>query len=168
VTPESGTVATVRPGDTATFGTLAARVRDPVEVPAEIALDVKQGAATVQATTPQSGSDVTSLRLSGGLFTVRQGRASDAPVVAFRGNPRGGCRGRRASIARRGQRAHVKGKGKVKTRTANGGSQGTEWTVTETCAGSLFTVQEGFIAVFPRHGRLRKVFVHAGGRFLAR
>jgi hypothetical protein len=106
LTPAPGTVATVAPGDTESTGALAARVRDAVEVPAELAVDVKQGAATLTATTPQSDTGVTTMRLSGGRFAVRQGGASGTPVVTFRGQREGGLQG----PAREPSRAAVSGR----------------------------------------------------------
>jgi hypothetical protein len=183
VATDPGTVATVRPGDTNAAGSLPLRVRDTVEVPAEIALNVSEGSATVAATTPQSAANTTTFELSGGRFSVRQGGANDPPVLAFRGDPRGGCSQRAGAISKRGQRARIKGKGKTRSGGGPGGSEGTEYTVLETCSGSLFSVQEGSITVTPhRSGTLysarRRVIgakqrrgtvtVRAGRSFLAR
>jgi WD40-like Beta Propeller Repeat len=150
VAADPGTVATVRPGDTSAAGSLPLRVRDTVEVPAEIALNVSGGAATVAASTPQANASTTTFELSGGRFSVRQGAANDPPVLTFRGKRRAGCSGR-ASIARRGQKARSKGKGKTRAGGGNAGTEGTEYTVRETCSGTRFSVQEGVIRVTPRH-----------------
>lgn len=150
VATDPGTVATVRPGDTNAAGALPLRVRDTVEVPAEIALNVSDGAATVAATAPQPGADTTTFELSGGRFSVRQGNANDPPVLTFRGQRRAGCSGR-ASIARKGQRARNKGKGKTRAGGGNAGTDGTVYRVQETCSGTRFSVQEGAITVTPRH-----------------
>ena len=149
VATDPGTVATVRPGDTNAAGPLPLRVRDTVEVPAELALNVSSGSATVAATTPQSGADTSTFELSGGRFSVRQGSATDPPVLTFRGNRRAGCSGR-ASIARRGQRARNKGKGKTRAGGSNAGTDGTVYSVLENCQGTRFSVQEGAITVTPR------------------
>ena len=149
VEADPGTVATVRPGDTNATGTLPLRVRDTVEVPAEIALNVSAGSATVVATTPQAAASATTFELSGGRFSVRQGDANDPPVLTFRGKQRAGCPGR-ASIAKKGQSARNKGKGKTRSGDGNAGTEGTEYTVTETCSGTRFSVQEGAITVTPR------------------
>jgi dipeptidyl aminopeptidase/acylaminoacyl peptidase len=180
----AGAFATVRPGATDAGGALPARVRDPVEVPAEIALNVSRGTATVTAATPQAGADTTTFKLSGGRFSLRQGAASDPPVLTFRGNHRAGC-ARSASIAGKHKRhkGKIKGKAKTKTGAGNAGSPGTEYTVVETCRGTRFSVQEGLIEVTPRRGgtlysagghvisttqRRVPVRVSAGRSFLAR
>ena len=178
----AGTVAKLRPGDTNAAGSLPVRVRDPVEVPAEVALSVSDGPATVTADTPQAGADTTTFELSGGRFSLRQGNASDPPVVTFRGDRLAGCRGG-ASIARKGQKGKIKGKGKAKAGGNNAGSEGTVYTVEQTCRGTRFSVQEGVITVRPRRGgtlysargralgpttRRGTVTVRAGRSFLAR
>ena len=184
VAADAGSVTRVRPGDTDASGSLAARVRDPVEVPAEIALNVSSGTATVTATTPQAGPDQTTFALSGGRFSLRQGGADDSPVLTFRGR-RPACPGRASAAARKHkkQKGRIKGKGKTKTNDGRAGTPGTEYTVARTCHGTRFSVQEGVIEVTPRRGgtlyaasgraikaakRRSPVRVRAGRSFLAR
>jgi dipeptidyl aminopeptidase/acylaminoacyl peptidase len=168
VEPGGDTTARVRPGSAATTGTLPTKLRSDVVVPPRLGVDVRVGAVTVKASTPQSGSDVTTIRLSSGRFAVTQPRGGGAPLIRFRGPPPRPCRGATAARKRRHhhhQSAHVKGKGKVKPHYGGAAPSGTTWTVTETCAGSRYSVQEGRLVVTYRG---RRITVRAGHSFLAR
>ena len=120
-------------------------------------------------------------RFSGAVFTVSQTKTRDGlTTLRLKKAPRGRCRSARgaqvapvADTARRRRgflrrlRARARGRFRTRGRYSSAIVQGTRWTVTELCRGTLVSVSEGAVLVRdPR--RHRTVVVRAGRSYLAR
>jgi hypothetical protein len=115
---------------------------------------------------------------SHGRFMVTQRRKNPLTTLSMGGGglsnctarvPPGGARRPIATAARRGRRLFSSVHGHFRTRGRNSTAtvRGTEWTMTDTCAGTLTRVTRGIVNV--RDLRLRKTrLLHKGQKYFAR
>ncbi len=115
-----------------------------------------------------------SAALWGGSFTVSQAAGGMTTFTLAGPRPSCGSHAASASVARARQSGHTTtlwahdNHGQFSTRGHNSVAtvRGTVWGTSETCHGTLTTVDEGLVSVKPKHGR--RVLVRAGHSYLAR
>ncbi|MEA2457204.1 MAG: hypothetical protein QOC95_176, partial [Thermoleophilaceae bacterium] len=115
---------------------------------------------------------------NGSLFSTSQGAKNPLTTLSMTGGGLKGCNTRvpsggaaktvvAAAKRRRSLFSSVHGSFRTRGRNSSATVRGTEWTMTDTCAGTLTTVKQG--AVLVRDFRLKKnKLVMAGHRYLAR
>jgi hypothetical protein len=115
----------------------------------------------------------------GGRFLITQGRKNPLTTLTMGGGnlnacrtrvPKGGARKPAVAFAAKRRRrlfSSVHGRFRTRGRNSSATVRGTQWTMTDTCAGTLTSVKQGTVVV--RDFRLRKNRrVRAGHRYFAR
>lgn len=148
------------------------------EVPLGSTLDTTRGRVGLFTSTGV-GKPLNEGDFKGGRFQVTQGRKNPLTTLSMSGGalnacgtrvPRGGAR-KPALVteAKRKRRLFSSVHGRFRTRGRNSSAtvRGTQWTMTDTCAGTLTSVKQGTVIV--RDFRLKKNHrVRAGHKFFAR
>jgi hypothetical protein len=168
--PTAGTVRVKLPGSGG-FVDLA----DAQQLPVGTTFDATKG--TVQLSLA-AGAKAQEGLFSGGQFVLQQTKKNPLTTLSMTGGglngcntklPKGGSPRVAAAAAKRKRSLFSSVKGRFATRGRNSTAtvRGTQWTMTDTCAGTLTSVKKGSVVV--RDFRLRKnVVVTAGHRYLAR
>ncbi len=168
--PAAGTVRVKLPGSGG-FVDLA----DAQQLPVGTTFDATKG--TVKLSTA-AGGKTQSGQFSGGQFVFQQTKKNPLTTLSMAGGGLSGCNtrvpngGAAKSVAAAAKRrrtlfSNVKGQFATRGRNSTATVRGTQWTMTDTCAGTLTAVKKGSVVV--RDFRLRKnVVVKAGHKYLAR
>jgi hypothetical protein len=183
--PDSGTVlvklppgASARTRDPETHAAAAGFV--PLEsgrqLPVGSILDTSKGTVHLLAATDASGGTEDG-HFNGGLFSIGQGRKNPLTTLSMTGGaldscsklPRGGSRRAIAAAKRPVRRLFSDVNGRFRTRGRNSTAtvRGAQWSMTDSCSGTLTVVRQGTVAVRDLVKR-RTVTLRAGQRYLAR
>jgi hypothetical protein len=180
--PESGTVLVKLPPAVRKLGRSAAAGFVPLasigeQIPVGSTLDTSHGTVHLFAAANAAGR-VQDGHFSGGLFAIAQGRKNPLTTLSMTGGGLSSCHTKlppggapkQLSAARKARRSlfsNVHGHFSARGHNSVATVRGTQWSMTDTCAGTLTTVQRGTVLV--RDLRLRKTrVVKAGHRYLAR
>jgi hypothetical protein len=172
--PERGRVLVKLPGRKAFIRLEAAR-----QVPVGTVFDTTKGAAMLTTAANSAGTKADEGVFSGGRFSLGQTRKNPLTTISMAGGalngckaklPKGGARKPGVSAAAKRRRtlvSDVKGRFRIRGRHAWTTARGATWRVTDTCAGTLTTVQRGSVRIFDLVKK-RKVTRRAGQSYLAR
>lgn len=150
-------------------------LEDARQIPVGTTFDTTKG--TVKLTTAAGGTDQEGL-FSGGMFVLQQTKKNPLTTLSMAGGglnrcgtrlPQGGA-GKTATGAasrRRTLFSNVKGRFRTRGRNSAATVRGTQWRMTDSCAGTLTTVQKGSVVVHDFNLRKNKT-VTAGHKYLAR
>jgi hypothetical protein len=181
--PDSGTVLVkLPPGTSKRAHGAAASGFVPLEsvgrqLPVGSELDTTHGTVDLLAAVNAKGTTQNG-HFNGGLFRIGQGHKNPLTTLSMTGGGLGACHTKlppggaarqvgSARAARRTLFANAHGHFSSRGRNSAATVRGTQWTMTDTCAGTLTTVKRGTVVV--RDFRLRKdKVVRAGHRYLAR
>jgi hypothetical protein len=148
------------------------------QLPVGSTLDTRKGTVRLLAATNATGSKTQSGQFSQGLFNVSQGRKNPLTTVSMTGGglnscsklPRGGSPKAGVGAAAKHRRtlfSNVHGHFSSRGRNSVATVRGTQFTMTDTCAGTLTRVKSGTVSV--RDFALRKTrIVRRGHSYLAR
>ena len=185
--PEKGTVLVKLPR-----GTAAARAKalglqgaasgfvpltEARQVPIGSTFDTKLGRVGITTSTG-AGKPTQTGHFERGLFIVQQSTKSALTTMSMTGGglkkcgaplPKGGARKPALSAVQRRRTIFSNVKGRFRTRGRNSAAtvRGTQWTMTDTCSGTLTSVKQGSVVVRDFTLRKNKV-VKAGRSYLAR
>jgi hypothetical protein len=141
------------------------------QIPMGSTLDTTHGVVKLDSATGKLGTTQTG-NFNGGQFRVTQTKKNPLTQLTMGGGGFGSCKTRvpRGGSAARTHRRRLFGNahGRFRTRGRNSSAtvRGTKWTMTDTCAGTLTSVQRGVVVV--RDFTLRKnKTVKAGHRYFA-
>jgi hypothetical protein len=145
-------------------------------VPLGATLDTTRGQVLLKTAMNRSGALQTG-HFSKGVFKIQQARKNPLTTISMTGGGLGAChttlpsggapKRASAAAARRTLFSNVHGHFRSRGRNSAATVRGTQWTMTDTCAGTLTSVKRGSVVV--RDFRLRKnVVVRAGHKYLAR
>jgi hypothetical protein len=154
------------------------RLKKASDVPLGSTLDTTRGSVGLFTSTGL-GKPLNEGQFKGGRFTFTQGRKNPLTTLSMGGASLDKCRTRLprggvakpavVSAAKRKRRLFSSVHGRFRTRGRNSSAtvRGTQWTMTDTCAGTLTAVKQGTVIV--RDFRLRKNHrVRAGHKYFAR
>src|SRR3954452_957382 len=171
--PDRGSVRVRLPGS-GQFVSL----EDASQLPVGTVFDTTKGAVTLTTSASSSGAESKGT-FSGGLFTFQQSRKNPLTTLSMTGGDLKGCKtkvprggapkpaARAAAKRRRTLFSSVKGPFRTRGRHSSATVRGTQWRMTDTCAGTLTAVKQGTVVV--RDFRLKKNrVIRAGGTYLAR
>jgi hypothetical protein len=178
--PEAGTVLVKLPPGAGAKAQAAASGFVPLaslggHLPVGSTLDTRKGTVLLtSATTPTGGTQEG--HFNGGLFNIGQGRKSALTTLSMTGGglnactklPRGGSpKVVGAASRRRTLFGNVRGRFQTRGRNSAATVRGTQWTMTDTCSGTLTKVTTGSVLV--RDFTLRKtIVVKKGHSYFAR
>jgi hypothetical protein len=153
------------------------RLTQAADVPVGSILDTSRGKVQL-FTSAGLGRPLNVGDLNGGQFQVTQRKKNPLTTLSMTGGglskcgtrvPRGGARKPAVTEARRRRRlfASVHGHFRNRGRNSSATVRGTQWAMTDTCAGTLTTVRQGIVSVrdFVLHKTIR---VRKGQRYFAR
>jgi hypothetical protein len=172
--PDRGTVRVRLPGSGGFIS-----LEDAQQIPVGTIFDTTKGAVTLTTSASGSGGVQEKGTFSGGLFKFQQSKKNPLTTLSMTGGGLSGCKGKvpsggapkpGASAAAKRRRtlfSNVKGRFRTRGRNSSATVRGTVWRMTDTCKGTLTSVQKGSVVV--RDFRLRKnKLVRAGATYLAR
>ena len=141
------------------------------QLPLGSTFDTSRGTVALD-TAAGAGKPLQHGEFGGGLFTPRQSRKNPLLTLSLTGGGLGKC-GRRlppggAAKKKRGRKlfANVKGQFRTRGRNSSASARGTQWTMTDSCGGTLTTVRSGTVVV--RDFTLRKnKTLRSGQRYFA-
>jgi hypothetical protein len=145
-------------------------------VPVGATLDTTRGQVLLSTATNRSGG-TQSGHFGKGVFNIQQGRKNPLTTLSMGGGGLSSCHTKlppggapkQATASRRAKRSlfsNVRGHFRTRGRNSAATVRGTQWTMTDSCAGTLTTVSRGSLVV--RDFRLRKTLVlKAGHKYLA-
>jgi hypothetical protein len=172
-TPDRGTVRVRLPG-----GGGFISLEDAQQLPVGTVFDTTKGAVTLTTAASGSGTAQGKGTFSGGQFVLQQTKKNPLTTLSMTGGGLKGCKTKvpsggatkpvtQAAKRRRTLFSSVKGRFRTRGRNSSATVRGTVWRMTDTCAGTLTSVQKGSVVV--RDFRLRKNrVIKAGGTYLAR
>jgi hypothetical protein len=154
-------------------------LEDASQLPVGTVFDTTKGAVTLTTAAPGPGGVPAKGTFSGGMFVFQQSRKNPLTTLSMTGGGLSACKTRvpRGGASKPGARAAAKRrrtlfssvKGPFRTRGPHSSAtvRGTQWRMTDTCAGTLTAVKQGTVVV--RDFRLKKNrVIRAGGTYLAR
>jgi hypothetical protein len=147
------------------------RLTTATQVPVGSQLDTTRGTVNLLTAGSTFGS-YQGGRFNKGIFKVTQKRKNPLTELSMMGGNLKGCNTgvpRGGAARKRGRRLFGNARGRFRTRGRNSSAtvRGTQWQMTDSCAGTLTTVKTGSVIV--RDFRLRKNrTVKAGHRYLAK
>jgi hypothetical protein len=172
--PDRGTVRVRLPGSNRFVS-----LEDASQLPVGTVFDTTKGAVTLTTAVSDQGGSVGKGTFSGGQFVFQQTKKNPLTTLSMTGGgltgcktkvPNGGARKPGATAAAKRRRtlfSNVKGRFRTRGRHSAATVRGTVWRMTDTCKGTLTSVQKGSVVV--RDFRLRKNrVIRAGGTYLAR
>jgi hypothetical protein len=142
-------------------------------IPIGSIIDATHGVAQIETAANKSGSKRQFGKFSQGIFKTQQTKSSalTTAVLLGGGNFRKQCKafGYLAKKKRPHRRlfGNVRGRFRTRGRHSTATVQGTKWTMTDTCSGTLTIVKSGSVSVRD-FGTRKTVVVRAGHRYLAR
>jgi hypothetical protein len=153
------------------------RLDEATQVPVGSTIDTAKGRLDL-FTSRGLGKPLNEGTFSRGRFVFRQGRKNPLTTLSMTGGgldkcgtrvPRGGAPKTTVEAARRKRRlfSNVHGRFRSRGRHSSATVRGTQWSMTDTCTGTLTSVKEGRVVVRDFTLRKRKV-LRRGQRYLAR
>jgi hypothetical protein len=137
----------------------------PVQIPIGAVVDARRGTARLTVARDSQGHVQTGT-VGGGIFQVVQRRSSALTELRMGGGMFESCTRAGAGPVRR-LVANVHGRFRIRGRYSSATANGTKWTMTDTCSGTLTVVARGTVDVRDAAAGTT-VRVTAGHRYLAR
>jgi hypothetical protein len=182
--PKASAAARTRPGDVTVAAppsglkpprgyTNFRRLTADTILPVTSLLDTTKSTVNLTAAGNVTASDLFAAQFSKGAFKVTQGKGSPLTTLTMLGpeNFASACRPGSIKKAARRPRRRLSGSGSGRFRTRGRNStatvRGTQWSMEDTCSGTLTRVQEGTVLVRDLVKR-KNVTLRAGQKYLAR